>query len=105
MGKNGGIISWDPYRLAGGTGGVEVYRVDAIELRAGDRIRWTRNDARHELVNSATAEVAAVKDGTVRFRLGDGRVLDMHKDDPQLRHIDRTWASTVHAFQGRPSIP
>ena len=101
MGKDGGTVSWDPYRLAGGTGGVEVYRSDAIELRQGDRIRWTRNDARHELVNSATAEVVAVKDGTVTLRLEDGRVLDMRKDDPQLRHVDRAWASTVHAFQGR----
>ena len=25
----------------------------------------------------------------------------MHREDPQLRHIDRAWASTVHAFQGR----
>ena len=101
MGKDGGTVSWDPYRLAGRTGGVEVYRSDAIDLRAGDRIRWTRNDARHELVNSQTAKVIAVKDGTVRFRLEDGRVLDMRKDDPQLRHVDRAWASTVHAFQGR----
>ena len=100
-GKDGGIISWDPYRLAGRTGGVEVYRVEDMELRAGDRIRWTRNDARHELVNSATAEVTAVKDGTVTLRLEDGRVLDMRRDDPQLRHIDRAWASTVHAFQSR----
>ena len=37
----------------------------------------------------------------MRFRLEDGRVLDMRKDDPQLRHVDRAWASTVHAFQGR----
>ena len=100
-GKDGKVVSWDPYRLAGRTGGVDVYRADAIELRAGDRIRWTRNDARHELVNSQTAEVVAVKDGTVRFRLEDGRVLDMRQGDPQLRHIDRAWASTVHAFQGR----
>ena len=100
-GKDGGIVSWDPYRLAGRTGGVEVYRVEDMELRQGDRIRWTRNDARHELVNSATAEVTAVKDGTVTLRLEDGRVLDMRRDDPQLRHIDRAWASTVHAFQGR----
>ncbi len=100
-GKDGGIVSWDPYRLAGRTGGVEVYRVEDMELRAGDRIRWTRNDARHELVNSATAEVTAVKDGTVTLRLEDGRSLDMRRDDPQLRHVDRAWASTVHAFQGR----
>ena len=35
------------------------------------------------------------------FRLGDGRTLDLAPGDPQLRHIDRAWASTVHAFQGR----
>ena len=28
-------------------------------------------------------------------------MLDMKAGDPQLRHIDRAWASTVHAFQGR----
>ena len=28
-------------------------------------------------------------------------MLDMRNGDPQLRHIDRAWASTVHAFQGR----
>ncbi len=53
------------------------------------------------LVNSATAEVAGVKDGTVSLRLEDGRTLDFRAGDPQLRHIDRAWASTVHAFQGR----
>ncbi len=37
----------------------------------------------------------------VSFRLEDGRTLDMHRTDPQLRHLDRAWASTVHAFQGR----
>ena len=72
-----------------------------IELRAGDRIRWTRNDAGFGLVNSQTAELAGIKDGRITFRLEDGRTLDMTVGDPQLRHIDRAWASTVHAFQGR----
>ena len=53
------------------------------------------------LVNSQTAEVAAVRGGTVTFRLEGGRMLDLHGGDAQLRHIDRAWASTVHAFQGR----
>ena len=100
VGKGGGTVAWEPGRLAARTGGVEVYGVHIIELRRGDRVRWTRNDATHGLVNSGTAEVTAVKDGKVAFRLEDGRVLDMRRDDPQLRHIDRAWASTVHAFQG-----
>ncbi len=100
-GENGRSVAWEPNRIAARAGGVEVYRGEEIELRAGDRIRWTRNDAGLGLVNSGTAEVAAVRDGRVTFRLEDGRALDLAPGDPQLRHVDRAWASTVHAFQGR----
>ena len=98
---DGRSVAWEPNRFAARAGGVEVYRAEAMELRAGDRIRWTRNDTGLGLVNSQTAEVAAVRDGRVTFRLEDGRMLDLSPGDPQLRHIDRGWASTVHAFQGR----
>ena len=98
---DGWSVAWEPNRLAARTGGVEVYRAEAMELRAGDRIRWTRNDTGLGLVNSQTAEVAGVRDGRVTFRLEDGRMLDLSPGDSQLRHIDRAWASTVHAFQGR----
>ncbi len=100
-GADGGSVAWEPGRLAARAGGVEVYRAEEIELRAGDRIRWTRNDAGLGLVNSGTAEVAAVRGGRVTFRLEDGRMLDLAPGDPQVRHVDRAWASTVHAFQGR----
>ena len=100
-GKDGGTVAWEPGRIAAKAGGVEVYRVESMELRSGDRIRWTRNDAGLGLVNSQTAEVTAVVDGRVSFRLEDGRMLDMNAGDRQLRHVDRAWASTVHAFQGR----
>ena len=71
------------------------------EGRRSFRIRWTRNDTGLGLVNSQTAAVAAVGDGKVTFRLKDGRMLDLSQSDPQLRRVDRAWASTVHAFQGR----
>ena len=100
-GADGRSVAWEPGRIAARAGGIEVYRSEEIELQAGDRIRWTRNDAGLGLVNSGTAEVAAVRDGRVTFRLEDGRTLDLAPGDPQLRHVDRAWASTVHAFQGR----
>ena len=101
QGKHGAVVAWDPARLAARCGGVEVYAVEAMELRRGDRICWTRNDRRHGLVNSGTAEVTDVGETAVSFRLEDGRPLVLRRDDPQLRHIDRAWAATVHAFQGR----
>ena len=75
-----------------------VYRAEEMELRAGDRICWTRNDRGLGLVNSGTADVAAVRDGRIAFRVEDGRMLELTANDPQMRHVDRAWASTVHAF-------
>ena len=97
----GGRVAWKPEEIGGRRGGSEVYRAEGIELRAGDRIRWTRNDAGLGLVNSRTAEVLGVANGRVTFRLEDGKTLELGRNDPQLRHLDHAWASTVHAFQGR----
>ena len=75
----GGSIAWKPEEIGGRKGGSEVYRREEIELRAGDRVRWTRNDAGLGLglVNSRTADVLAVKDDRVTFRLEDGKTLEL----------------------------
>ena len=100
-GGDGGTVAWKPAEVGGRKGGTEVYRMEEIELRAGDRIRWTRNDAGLGLVNSRTAEVSEAKNGRVKLQLEEGRNLELGRNDPQLRHLDHAWASTVHAFQGR----
>ena len=100
-GPDGSTVDWNPSEIGGRRGGTEVYRSEDIELRAGDRIRWTRNDAGLGLVNTGTAEVMGIRKGRVVFRLEDGQRLELGRNDPQLRHLDHAWASTVHAFQGR----
>ena len=95
------LVDWRPYMLAGAKGGVEVHRSEEMELRKGDRVRWTRNDPGSELANGETAAVESVGKDGVRFRLEDGSAAKLAEGDPQLRHLDRAWASTVHAFQGR----
>ena len=99
-GKGNGVL-WQPGRLAAAKGGVEVYRGEAMELRADDRVRWTRNDPGSGLVNGETAVVDSIERGGVRFRFDDGSVTRLADGDPQLRHLDRGWSATVHAFQGR----
>ena len=37
----------------------------------------------------------------VTFLLEEGRKFTLTPGDPQLRHLDHAWASTVHAYQGR----
>ena len=80
-GKDGGTVAWNPAEIGGRKGGSEVYRSEGIELRAGDRIRWTRNDDGLGLVNSRTAAVAAVRNGRVTFQLEDGRKLELGRGD------------------------
>ena len=79
---------------------LEVYETRPIEIRAGDRIRWTRNDNGRELINGEQAEVAAIARSRVRLVLEDGRKVSLRADDPQLRHIDYAWSSTVRGAQG-----
>ena len=80
--------------------GLDVYETRPIEIRAGDRIRWTRNDKKRSLTNGGRAEVEGIARNRARFRLSDGRGLSLRMDDPQLRHIDHAWSSTVHGAQG-----
>ena len=79
---------------------LEVYETRAIELQAGDRIRWTRNDKARALVNGELAEIVAITGTRVKVRTADGGMLCLKHDDPQLRHIDHAWSSTVHGAQG-----
>ena len=85
--------SWVRYRFA-------VYETARIRIRAGDRIRWTANDKVRGLVNGGEAVVSEITSRRVRFDLGKGEALSLPRDDPQLRHIDHAWSSTVHAAQG-----
>ena len=87
-----------------------LYDTERIELRAGDRIRWTRNrkptrpgfgyPGSPELLNGGEAEIVEIGYHRVRFRDGDGE-FGLARDDPQLRHLDHAYCTTVHAAQGR----
>ena len=87
-----------------------LYDTERIELREGDLVRWTRNRkappgrGRHprgpDLVNGGEAEIVEIGYRRVRFREG-GREFSLSLTDPQLRHLDHAYCSTVHSAQGR----
>ena len=70
-------------------------------LRSGDKVRFTRNDPASGLTNGQVAAVESVGNDGFGFRLEDGSPMKFGEGDPQLRHLDRAWAATIHAFQGR----
>ena len=79
---------------------LDLHETHTIRIRAGDRIRWTRNDKARALDNGATAEILSIGPRRLKLLTEDGRELQWRHDDPQLRHIVHAWASTVHAAQG-----
>ena len=79
---------------------LDLHETQTIAIRAGDRIRWTRNDRARALDNGATAEILSIGPRRLKLLTEDGRELQWRHDDPQLRHIVHAWASTVHAAQG-----
>ncbi len=90
-----------------------LYDTQEIEIRAGDRIRWTRNrkapPARFgrepvpDLINGEQVTVVEIGQRSVRFRMDDGRTCSISRNDPQLRHIDHAYSTTVHGAQGLTS--
>ena len=90
---------------------LRICDTERIELRAGDRIRWTRNrkappsrfghPRAPDLVNGGEAEIVDIDYKRVRFRDADGREFNLALTDPQLRHLDHAYCSTVHSAQGR----
>ena len=90
-----------------------LYDTGEIEIRAGDRIRWTRNrkapparfgrEPAPDLVNGEQATVVEIGRRRVRFRRDDGRTYLITRDEPQLRHIDHAYSTTVHGAQGMTS--
>jgi len=93
-----------------------IFDTAEIEIRAGDRIRWTRNRTAPrprfgrrqtpDLVNGDTAEIISIGARRVQFRTEHGERLSLRREDPQLRHLDHAYSSTVYAAQGRtaPSV-
>ncbi|MCY4546737.1 MAG: relaxase domain-containing protein, partial [Defluviicoccus sp.] len=85
---------------------LRICDTERIELRAGDRIRWTRNrkaprSGALDLVNGGEAEIVGIDYRRVRFRDADGREFNLALTDSQLRHLDHAYCSTVHSAQGR----
>ena len=79
---------------------LELYETAPMRLRAGERVRFTRNDPARGLVNGEQAQVLSIGRVNVRMRLRDGRTLRFPRTDPQLHHLDHAYSSTVHGAQG-----
>lgn len=100
-GEDGSQVDWRLRQWGAGT--VQVFEAKQLELRVGDRIRFTRNDRETGRVNGARADVTAVDkvSKTATVRGARGQVQTLHIDAPRDRHIAHGYVDTAFAAQGR----
>ncbi|WHO39433.1 MobF family relaxase [Sphingobium sp. AP49] len=86
-----------------GAGHSQVFLAQPIEIRAGDAIRFTRNDRETGRVNGARAHVLAVdrEARTATVRTDRGKTGTLHLDSARDRHIAHAYVDTAFAAQGR----
>lgn len=86
-----------------GVGKVQLFAPQNMDLRAGDNIRFTRNDPDAGRINGARGEVTAIDEqartATVLASRGQTQTLDL--DAPRDRHIAHAYVDTAFAAQGR----
>lgn len=76
----------------------QVYCTRELDLAAGDRLRWTKNDPRLGLRNGQDLGVEQIAE-SIELRGKDGQKIILPKS--AYLHLDHNYVSTVYASQGK----
>tara|TARA_R110002049_G_scaffold259498_1_gene435351 strand:- start:16773 stop:19751 length:2979 start_codon:yes stop_codon:yes gene_type:complete len=93
-----------PYKLPGNKHSdahFRIYERKAIELREGEKLRWTRTDKPRGFNAGNHFKLARLEENHVTLTQADGKEVRLEKADPQLKHIDYGYAQTSYAAQGK----
>ena len=71
-----------------------------LQLREGDRIRWTANDKERGLLNAALARVVGVDADGVKVETAGKALLTLGLGDPMLSRLDLAYSLNMHMAQG-----
>jgi len=99
--QNGRAIDWRLRQW--GASHAQVFTNEAIELRAGDQVQFTRNDRTMGRINGQQGEVIGIDPAKreAKVRVMGGKVETLALDDPRDRHIAHSYVVTAFAAQGR----
>lgn len=71
-----------------------------LQLRDGDRIRWTANDKERGLLNAALARVIGIDAAGVTVEAADKSRHTLDLGDPMLSRLDLAYSLNMHMAQG-----
>ncbi|HEX4045607.1 MAG TPA: AAA family ATPase, partial [Gammaproteobacteria bacterium] len=79
---------------------IEVFKSEARELQAGDKIRWSRTDKQNELFSTDAAMVTVAEKDNITVTLANQKSFTFDPSNPKYQHWDNGYAATVYAVQG-----
>ncbi|MBU6419180.1 MAG: relaxase domain-containing protein [Proteobacteria bacterium] len=99
--ENGRAIDWRLRQW--GASHVQAFTTEAIELRAGDQVQFTRNDRAMGRINGQQGEIIAIDTTTreAKIRVAKGKIETLSLDNPHDQHIAHSYVTTAFAAQGR----
>ena len=93
--KTGGIVTYDPRRLAG----VSMYREIEQRFAVGDRLQFTAPDKSIGIANRELGTIEHISEnGSLTVQLEKGGRVEV--DPAENRHFDHGYAVTSHSAQG-----
>lgn len=98
---DGSAIDWRLRQW--GAGKVEVFEPKAMELQAGDRVQFTRNDRDAGRINGLRGTITGIdpKRQQATIALANGREQRLDLADPRDAHLRHAYVQTAHAAQGQ----
>jgi len=99
--EDGRAIDWRLRQW--GASHAHTFTAVPVELRAGDKIQFTRNDRILGRINGQQGEIVAIDpDGHLaKLKLASGRTEILDLDNPRDQHIAHGYVATAFAAQGR----
>ena len=99
--ENGREIDWRLRQW--GAGNSQAFAPQALELKAGDQIQFTRNDREAGRINGARGQVTAIDEQarTATIRNPRGQTQTLNLDAARDQHIRNAYVETAFAAQGR----
>jgi conjugative relaxase-like TrwC/TraI family protein len=86
-----------------GAGKVEVFEPKPMELQAGDRVQFTRNDREAGCINGLRGTITGIDPDRQQatIALANGREQRLDLTDPRDAHLRHAYVQTAHAAQGQ----
>ncbi len=99
--QNGRTIDWRLRQW--GASHAQAFTTEAIELRAGDHVQFTRNNRTLGRINGQQGEIIAVDPAAreAKIQLARGKIETLALDNPRDQHIAHSYVVTAFAAQGR----